>query len=309
MVNFRKIIIIHKAAIGDSVLATPVFKALKTKKPDLKLLYIGQTQINEFFRNTCEYLDDYCDINQGFFKVRKFILLNNPDLIIDLTNNFKTNLLTLGFKKSKYKKNPKIHAVNNFFETIDKINEITGLNDLKPDFPTLNPPKSETVSDNLPMIALVIGVGKKRSNRSWPLNKWLELIEKLKPHYKVVVIGGSDEIDLSSNFREDLNLKNFIGKLSLTQTASLLKECKVLISSDTGPLHIAVSVGTRVIGLYGPTLVERSGPFLNEKNCISTSDICKCINLKACSVKLYNGNSQCMDKIAVSDILNKINNI
>jgi ADP-heptose:LPS heptosyltransferase len=48
---------------------------------------------------------------------------------------------------------------------------------------------------------------------------------------------------------------------SLPQLAALLRRARVVVGSDTGPLHLAAAVGTPCVGLYGPTRVEKSGPY------------------------------------------------
>ncbi len=318
MVNFQNILVIHKAAIGDSILATPVFKAIKSLNSQIKLSYLGQNNILELFKNSCPYIDNYLDLRQTFWQIKQAVNLTRPDLIIDLTNNFKTNLLSVGFKTARYIKNPKIHAVHNFWQPLQPL--LNYYNDLaiKPSFPTLFPPELTPHLVNSipnladcyqPLIAIAPAVGNKRANRAWCLSKWHKLIQMLAPDFKIFIIGSAEDQNITDNFKNTEYLTNVSGQLSLTQTASLLKTCKVLISGDTGPAHLSIAVGIKVIGLYGPTQLTRSGPFDNEINSISHNELCKCLNQKHCQYKNADNCSFCMESINEAEVLKKLHTI
>lgn len=85
--------------------------------------------------------------------------------------------------------------------------------------------------------------------KCWP--HWHELIMKLLPNYKIVLIGSESE-NLENNITSD-NLINLIGKLNLQETIDIIRRCKLFIGVDSGPLHIADSLNKKVIGLFGPT--------------------------------------------------------
>lgn len=126
-----------------------------------------------------------------------------------------------------------------------------------------------------------------------------------------VLIGGKDELELV----EKLELENFsgclnlIGRLSLAETAAILKECKVVISGDTGPAHLAVAVGTPVIGLYGATDPKRSGPYGYEQLVLDQSNKCECAGLKFCSFTNPGESGECMSRIMLSEVIEKLNQV
>ena len=57
---------------------------------------------------------------------------------------------------------------------------------------------------------------------------------------------------------------------TLRELARVLREASLVIGADTGPLHLAAALGTRVIGLYGPTSPARNGPYGQIDNCVQT---------------------------------------
>lgn len=89
--------------------------------------------------------------------------------------------------------------------------------------------------------------------KRWPLEYWKDLI-RLSPDKQFVVLGGPDD-----HFCEELveidpvRVKNLAGKLSLTQSCYAVQRCALVISADTGLLHVADVLGKRGIALLGPT--------------------------------------------------------
>ncbi|MBU2699015.1 putative lipopolysaccharide heptosyltransferase III [Sporomusaceae bacterium BoRhaA] len=103
--------------------------------------------------------------------------------------------------------------------------------------------------------------------KSWTISAYAELICRLAEESQVVLIGGgreAAELSKISQASADLAGKNvasvLAGELSLGELAALLQRCKVLVSIDTGPMHIAQAVGTPVVALFGPTDPAIWGP-------------------------------------------------
>lgn len=90
--------------------------------------------------------------------------------------------------------------------------------------------------------------------KQWPLEKFRELaIKMLKyPNLKVIIVGGSEEADKSKEIFGNIgaNAVDLTGKTTLLQLAAILKKSKLLISGDSGPVHLACAVGTPVLALF-----------------------------------------------------------
>lgn len=90
--------------------------------------------------------------------------------------------------------------------------------------------------------------------KQWPPENFIELAKKLllKEGVKVVIIGGKEELSRAGDFSAitDKNLVNFVGKTSLNQLAALLKRCSLLISGDSGPVHLASAAGIKVLAIF-----------------------------------------------------------
>lgn len=103
---------------------------------------------------------------------------------------------------------------------------------------------------------LVIGLqlGASAEERIWPISSFATLANRLVETYDahILLTGSPKEGKYGKEFEASAQTKplNFIGKTDLQELAALVKRCDLLISNDTGPLHIATAVGTRVLGIY-----------------------------------------------------------
>jgi len=106
--------------------------------------------------------------------------------------------------------------------------------------------------------------------KQWPVDNFKELTRILasQKQFNIVIIGGKDEVPRATELCSNLNYPNILnltGKTTLVQLAALLKRCAVLISGDSGPLHMACAVGTKVIALFRSDLpgktAKRWGPW------------------------------------------------
>ena len=109
----------------------------------------------------------------------------------------------------------------------------------------------------------VIAPGAAHATKRWPITHWRTLTTRLHQlGYGIVAVGGPDDravIDALTQSREDA-VVNVAGEFTLQQTGACLARAAVLISGDTGVMHMATGVGTRVVALFGPT-VEPFGFF------------------------------------------------
>jgi len=92
-------------------------------------------------------------------------------------------------------------------------------------------------------------------NKQWPSQRFRALIDRLAqmPGVKPVVIGGKEERAREAEVLEGQkdHVVNVVGRLSLTALAALLQRVRLLVSNDSGPMHLAAAVSTPVIALFG----------------------------------------------------------
>src|SRR5260221_7921660 len=94
-------------------------------------------------------------------------------------------------------------------------------------------------------------------SKRWPIPYWATLIDRLvrEEHAQVVLSGASSDLPIIEGVKRRMRERaiNLAGKTSLTQLAALLQRADLVISGDSGPMHMAVAVDTPLIAIYGPT--------------------------------------------------------
>ena len=104
--------------------------------------------------------------------------------------------------------------------------------------------------------------------RAWPVGHWQSLIKQLcNSKLQVVIVGGSSEAGYFA-LLEPLpkNIHNLVGKTNFPELIGLISGAKAVISTDTGPAHIAGAVNTPVYAIIGPTNFKRTGPYPTPEN-------------------------------------------
>ena len=115
-------------------------------------------------------------------------------------------------------------------------------------------------------IVLLPGAGK--TQKLWPIERFRELARRLGD--RAVAVWGPSEEELARSIGCAV-----APRTSLRELASILHDAQLVIGGDTGPLHLAAALGTRVVGLYGPTNPQRNGPYGQLQRCVSTYETSK----------------------------------
>ena len=149
--------------------------------------------------------------------------------------------------------------------------------------------------------------------KQWPREKWYDLVARLHRKGIATVIIGQSEAPFARHdqhlpendpARPDMDLTN---ETSLAQTSAVLEHCRVLVSGDSGPMHLGTAMGTPVIGLFGPTCRQwgfyPSGP---KDKAISLNKPCSPCSLHGQGSCPHD--FSCMREINVTTVLDAIMN-
>ncbi|MFO1475142.1 MAG: lipopolysaccharide heptosyltransferase II [Verrucomicrobiota bacterium] len=113
---------------------------------------------------------------------------------------------------------------------------------------------------------IVLQPGARWMNKRWPVEHFSELVRRLAqshPGHRLAILGGKSDAELGAAItsaapRACLDLT---GKLSLPEMIEWIRLARLMISNDTGPMHVAAAVGTPLVALFGPTEPCRTGPY------------------------------------------------
>jgi lipopolysaccharide heptosyltransferase II len=164
----------------------------------------------------------------------------------------------------------------------------------------------EGVKPEKPLIACHVSSNNGQSKR-WPIPYWATLIDKLirEQDAQVILTGAPTDLSLIESVLRNMQEQaiNLAGKTSLPQLVALLQRADLVISGDSGPMHIAAAVGTPLIAIHGPTDPALSGP-VSPTATILRSDIwCSpCYNARdTADCRFFT--TQCMKNISPEQVL------
>ncbi len=167
-------------------------------------------------------------------------------------------------------------------------------------------------NDNSSFISVNINSGVLDHNRRWPKEYYSVLIRELvkNPNTVVLLIGGRGDVDYVSGLEEELpstqQIINLCGKSSFKQLVGILIKSKLLITNDSGPLHIAMALGIPTISFFGPETPSLYGPVSGEYHVFYKNIYCSpCLNIyntKNSDCK----NNECLKLIKPGEVLELI---
>jgi len=320
-----KILIIRFSSIGDIVLTTPVLRILKnTAGLETEVHYATKKVFASFVGNN-PYIDLVHTYEGNLADLLKRLRAEKFDYVIDLHNNLRSNLIRLALwkpsasfqklniekwllTKLKINRLPKVHIVERYLAAAKKLNlqnDNAGLDFFLPpggmDWP-------ESVPDKFKNGFIGFAIGGMHATKRLPLLKILDICRQLnKP---VILLGGPDDALTGEKIAEELgsNVFNSCGKLSLNQSAYLVEKARVIITHDTGLMHIAAAFNKPIVSIWGNTIPEFGMyPYMPQHPNLSEIIEVKGLPCRPCNKigykKCPKGHFDCMEKIAVSRVV------
>ena len=268
----KKFLIIRFSSIGDIVLTSPVVRCLKNQFQEAEIHYLTKKR-NVDLLQANPYVDKIHFFTDSLSDTIRELRAENFDFIIDLHNNWRSLRVKLRLKAKSYSFNklnirkllltkfkinsmPEGHIVDRNLETLrpfNIVNDGKGLDHFIPEedeFPLSELPESFRNG----FVALVLAGT--YSTKRMPAEKYRKLISEIQIPY--LLLGGKSERPLADQILgwETGNVIDFTGKLRINQSASLVKKAKLVISNDTGLMHIAAAYHKKILSVWGNTSPE-----------------------------------------------------
>lgn len=167
--------------------------------------------------------------------------------------------------------------------------------------------KSKDICGGNPMICFAPGFGK--PTRAWYPKNWAHLADRVVDELKakVVIIGGAKEVNLAADIISLMRTEaqSLAGETSLMETAALLEMCDLLVTNDSGPMHLASAVGCNIVALFGPGDYNRIRPYGPPDRWRVLRKMVPCA---PCYKQICNDH-RCMRLITVEDVFSTIKDI
>jgi ADP-heptose:LPS heptosyltransferase len=265
-----KVLIVRFSSIGDIVLTTPVIRILKSR-PETLVHYVVFRKFSQVLKHN-PYIDKVITVDRSIREVIPELRSYDYDLIIDLHRNIRTLSLKLRllkpfvtFRKLNLRKlllvvfrlnyMPEVHVVDRYLKTLDKLmltNDFLGLDYhiADADFHAL---------DQLPPWCnegyYAIVVGGRYPTKIFPPAKVREVVMQLnKP---VVLVGGQEDFGRGAEICEEIPAEkafNACGRFSLNESAAIIAKASVVLTNDTGLMHIAAAFKKKIVSVWGNTV-------------------------------------------------------
>jgi ADP-heptose:LPS heptosyltransferase len=323
--KIQNILIIKPGAIGDLIQLTPVIQALGAGYPGARItLLTGSRETATLFRYNPHVAETMVYDKRGehrslssFLKLWRKIQKGRFDLVLQFQrSNLKTWFLALAafpcrvlvYHKARSRT---VHVVDNYLETLAPL----GISRKNRDLELYTGRDDEQFAEDFfsgngfhEKLVVALNPGASHPVNRWGPDRFAELADSLAERLGAVVliIGGKEDIPLADRVAAKAASKPLVlaGKVTLLQLGAILKRCGILVSGDTGPLHLATAVGTRVVALFGAADPARTGPVGTGHRVIQAPGVqCVPCGSRACSGRQY---LECMDKIPVAMVADAV---
>lgn len=268
-----KILVVRFSSIGDIVLTTPVLRGLKEQMKDVEIHFLTKKKFSSLLQNNPR-INKLWSIEKSIDEVLDELKRENFDHVVDLHNNVRTLSLKkkLGKPSSAFKKlniqkwmlvnlkmdkMPKIHIVERY---MDAVSVLSVKNDNKPcEFYISKENELDAIAElNLSSQKFVgVAIGAQFATKCLPTEKMIEILTQINA--PIILLGGPEDAEKGEAIiaaLKDKEVVNSCGKFNLQQSASIVKQATVILTHDTGLMHIASCFEIPVVSVWGNTVPE-----------------------------------------------------
>jgi heptosyltransferase I len=132
----------------------------------------------------------------------------------------------------------------------------------------------------------LLNPGAQWPNKRWPPSRLGRLAAVLRERHGLtsVALWGDGERELADAVAAHADGAAVVSpRASIADLVALARGAAVMVSGDTGPMHIAAAVGTPIVGIFGPTRPSRNGPWSPADVTVSRAEVCQCHHLRRCT--------------------------
>ena len=264
-----KVLIVRFSSIGDIVLTTPIVRCVKKQLPNVKVHYLTKASFRSVVASNI-YIDKQYYLEDNLDEIITLLKKEKYDYIIDLHKNLRTIRLkkALGvayytFPKLNIRKwllvnlkidvMPDTSIVNRYFHAVSELgvkNDGQGLEYKIPE-------NAQISNKDIPMShwAGYVGcvIGGAHNTKRFPIESWKTFCKQI--NLPIILLGGPDDRDDGNEIAslDPVQIYNACGKFNLNESASLVDFAKVIVTNDTGLMHISAALGKKVVSIWGNT--------------------------------------------------------
>ncbi len=290
LADVQRLLVVKTSSLGDVIHALPVVQAIKEAAPHLTLGWVVRRRCADILTGSpaidhLYVLPDKPSLRE-LYHLRRDLHSARYDMALDMQGLSLSGLVTrlsgaplrVGWDRGRegnalFLTHPVVPGKAKDTHEIDLLYgfaDALGVHVKHPEFtpqPYLaaeNAAKAEAWLSGLPRPRIALNVGASRSYKRWPLENWVWVAQSLaQAGRSIVFVGDKTDAGTVAQITPHLsgNFVSLAGKTSLRELASVLAACDLLVSGDSGPMHLAVAVGTPTVAIFGATNPARHGPY------------------------------------------------
>lgn len=312
-----KILIIRLSSLGDIILTEPIVRYLRQSYPEAEIDYVTKPQFIELVKLMGHGIKPIAYEKTAAFHLE--LGRKGYDLVLDLHGKLSSYLLRIfarGKRSAVYFKDRRTRkriANGNKSLAISSTVDLYGTALKKLGFAVkLSAPKISAPAGisfaHLGKMAkrILIFPGALHETKRYPAAYYKELIKMSPDDYQFIILGSNAERELAASICEDERTIDLCGQLNLLELVALIDTADWVISSDSGPMHIAAALGKQQIAIFGATHPRLGFAPQNPRAEVLVANLpCQPCSLHGgaeCPKKHFN----CMHKIKISSILDII---
>lgn len=319
-----KFLIIRFSSIGDIVLTTPVIRNLRKKYPEAIVHYLTKKKFVSIVQSN-PYLDKVLLLEDDLNNTIEEIKSEGYDHIIDLHHNLRTMRIKsalphvpfhsfnkLNIEKwiyTNFKINvlPQKHIVDRYMATVEKLGVTNDGFGLDYFIPANEKIKEGDIPFSHTHGYVAIAIGAAHNTKKLPVEKLQELVTKI--NFPIVLLGGKEDFANGEKIAEQDTVKiyNACGKFSLNESADIVRNSNLVISHDTGLMHIAAAFKKNTLSVWGNTVPSFGMfPYKTKYEIFQVNKLwCRPCS-KTGFVKCPLGHFKCMNKQSMSAIATSV---
>ncbi|MGH7164830.1 MAG: lipopolysaccharide heptosyltransferase II [Nitrospiraceae bacterium] len=333
MADYRRILIIKPSSLGDVVHALPFLAALRDRFPKAFIAWFVKRQWAGLLERA-EGLDAVWPVEPtlaGWLRETLRLRTFGFDLVVDLQGLLRSGLIArltgcparIGFTNARegspwfYTQRvpvptPDMHAVDRYLLVASSLGAVPRGS---PEFRLrAQPGDGEEVAGLLRRHGLKAGttwiamnVGARWPTKRWPPEFFAAAADRIRTEGlgSVVLLGGPEDRELARAVKELMRTVpiNLTGATTPGLLPALLGAASLLLTNDSGPMHVAVAMGTPVVALFGPTSAIRTGPYGAGHRVLSSGVACSPCFSRVCRnpVKL-----ECLIKVSPEQVMDAV---
>jgi len=344
MRNISNILIIRFSSMGDIILASPLIRILRKKYPDARIDVLTKEQYGDLVRFNPHIssvvtlkTNEKKELNELAPSLRE----KHYDVLLDLHNSIRSRYIRSQINPGELhivnkRVVPRFFLVNlkwNFYKETIPVAEryletaaSLGIEDDNKGLELFLPDQAKVTAgtvlkDFFNGADCVIGMAPtaKHFTKIWPAERFIELARRAvnEFHAKLLIFGGKEDEGYCNEISAKINAGgmnrdsfNCAGKFTILETAAAMDRCEIVVTNDTGLMHLASARGRKIVALFGSTVKEFGFfPFRSDSIVIENTELrcrpCTHIGRDHCP----KGHFKCMTELSVDNVLGAVRSL